>query len=111
MLSLLLQACIENPRNQLPVLLVECQLLSNDQTLENMALLIQVKKMIYFIIFNLYLSFVPGKVHLRGSEESRMATQLPALSVESSGKIFIKTMSWIEVIRRRHGFVDKNGTI
>ncbi len=53
MLSLLLQACIENPRNQLPVLLVECQLLSNDQTLENMALLIQVKKMIFY-----YLQFV-----------------------------------------------------
>lgn len=110
MLSLLLQARIENPRNQLPVLLVECQLLSNDQTLENMALLIQVEKMI-FNYLQFVLSIVPGKVHLRGSEESRMATQLPALSVESSGKIFIKTMSWIEVIRRRHGFVDKNGTI
>jgi hypothetical protein len=53
-----------------------------------------------------------GKVDLRGSEVSREAKQLSKLELESSGKISIQTMSWIQVIRRRHGFVDDSeGTL
>lgn len=55
-----------------------------------------------------------GKIDLQGAENSQGGNQSPdfILQLLAKNKISVQTMSWIEVIRRKHGFIHENeGTL
>jgi hypothetical protein len=56
--------------------------------------------------------FIPGKIDLKGAEQAKTLTSIdPSLQLIAKDHISVQTMSWIEVIRRKHGFHDHEGTL